>query len=158
ADLSHRAPLLRGDQRGPGLDVLVLAGVGPVDQVQISRLPAEPEAALIDALSSLHRGVMAPGQFRGDDHRSSVDGGRSDAVADGAFVLIVEGCVDQAVPRLQRSGHSSCPGFTAQTVCPEAEDGYGESVVGGDLRDDGHRGAPSVEPAPKATVSPTAIR
>ena len=92
-------------QAAPAVDVLTVLAGGPVDQVEVDVIQAEPlQAGLAGVLRRLEALVVG-GQLGGDEQLVARDARRGDRAADRGLVAVGRRGVDQPVARLQRRGH-----------------------------------------------------
>ena len=92
-------------ERLPGLDVAVLGGDRPVDQVEVHMVEREPVEAVVQG----GRGAVAPvvvvAELRGDEDLLAGETRFGDRFADPLLVLVHRRGVDAAVPHIQRDPH-----------------------------------------------------
>lgn len=131
-DLSHDAALLGVDECGPRLRVEPHRRVRPVDQVQIGRIQPQPKAALLDARARFVCRVMAAGELGRDDHVFAWHGAQLHTPPDSALVLVVEGGVDQTIPRIDTRRDGGRALLAVEPIGAESDSGQGESVVCGE--------------------------
>src|SRR5699024_8424952 len=78
ADGLDQPALAQFDESAPGVDVLADAGIGPMDEVQVEVVEAEPGQGLLGAGDGFVESVVTAGDLRGDEQLLAVDGGVRD--------------------------------------------------------------------------------
>ena len=82
----------------------VLAG-GPVDQIEVDVVQAEPLQAGLDGVLDGLEALIVGGQLGGDEHLGARDARRGDRAAHRGLVAVGRRGVDQPVTGLQRGGY-----------------------------------------------------
>ena len=102
ADAAHQPLALQVDQRAPRLGVPALAGVGPVDQVQVEVVEAEPLQRLLGRGDRVVVAVVAAGDLAADRQLVPRYAGAPDRLAHLLLVAVVDRRVEQPVADLDR--------------------------------------------------------
>ena len=101
------AVVLQLDQRLPGLDVAVLGGQRPVDEVEVDVVEPEPVTALLEGAQRLVVAVRVVVQLGGDEDLVARQAGLGDRRADARLVAVHRGGVDVPVAGLEARSTAS---------------------------------------------------
>lgn len=125
ADGFDEAFFLELDHGAPGLNVEVLGGVGPVDEVEVEVVEAHGVEGVFEGGDGGVVALVSAGYFGGDEDIFAVDGVAVDGFADAFFVVVVFGGVDEPV--------AAGEGFGDVGFCVGVVHGGGAEADGGDF-------------------------
>jgi hypothetical protein len=137
ADGAEEAAAAGFDERLPGFEVEAAGGIGPVDEVEVEVVELGAEEGLLDGGEGQGVGVVAAGEFGGDEEFVAREAGEADGVAEGSFVFVVEGGIKESVAGAEGAGDGVSAVGAAEGVGAEADGGEGVAVVEGEVGD-GH--------------------
>ena len=129
AGRAHQPVVAQLDQRPPGLVVLLLRRVRPVDEVHVDPVQPQPLQGLAGAGDRVVVRVVPTGDLAGHHDLVAGHAGAPDRLADLGLVAVVHGRVDQPVAVLERTGHGRDRVVAAQTGGAEADRRDGGAVV-----------------------------
>ena len=129
ADRADQPVLLELDERAPRLDVLPLARVGPVDQVQVGALEAQAVERPAHGGDGVVVRMVPAGDLAGDEDLVAGDARATDRLADLDLVAVVHRGVHEPVAGLDRADDRRGAVVVAQRVGAEADRRDGGAVV-----------------------------
>jgi hypothetical protein len=143
ADRPHPALCEQPVQRAPGLGEQAAGRHWPMDQVQIEIAEAEPPQAGVEGPQRLVVAVVLVPQLGGNEQFVTRHSGRPERSAHAGLVLVSRGCVDAAVPAVERGDDRIGDRVVGHEEYPESQLGHEHAIVQHDLRDcPGLRGVP----------------
>ena len=132
-------------ERPPGLNVQVLGGDRPVDQIEVDVVLVEPAQALVECPQRRLVAVVMVGQLGGDEYLFTRDAAGNDGLANAGLVLVAGRGVDAPIPAIEGCQNRRDDLAVRNLKDPEAQLWHLDAVVERDARHDlGHSGRPSL--------------